>query len=48
MGTAERSSAYESVADFYAGKSVFITGVTGFLGKVSLVYYFNLEKSFVC
>ncbi|XP_022814954.1 fatty acyl-CoA reductase 1-like [Spodoptera litura] len=25
---------YQSVADFYSGKSVFITGSTGFLGKV--------------
>ncbi|XP_075974080.1 putative fatty acyl-CoA reductase CG5065 [Anticarsia gemmatalis] len=27
-------STYQPVADFYAGKSVFITGGTGFLGKV--------------
>uniref|UniRef100_A0A2A4J529 Fatty acyl-CoA reductase n=1 Tax=Heliothis virescens TaxID=7102 RepID=A0A2A4J529_HELVI len=30
------STTYSSVADFYAGKSVFITGITGFLGKVFL------------
>ncbi|XP_063893677.1 putative fatty acyl-CoA reductase CG5065 [Helicoverpa armigera] len=30
------SSSYSPVADFYAGKSVFITGITGFLGKVFL------------
>lgn len=27
-------SGYQSVADFYTGKSIFITGATGFLGKV--------------
>lgn len=27
-------SAYQSVAEYYAGKSLFITGGTGFLGKV--------------
>ncbi len=26
-------SAYQSIPEFYAGKSVFITGGTGFLGK---------------
>ena len=26
--------AYQSVPDYYAGKSLFITGGTGFLGKV--------------
>ncbi|PZC74990.1 hypothetical protein B5X24_HaOG206861 [Helicoverpa armigera] len=30
------SPTYSPVADFYAGKSVFITGITGFLGKVFL------------
>nr|UEV87812.1 pheromone gland-specific fatty acyl reductase [Maruca vitrata] len=30
----ENSNDQQSVADFYAGKSVFITGGTGFLGKV--------------
>ncbi|XP_072938546.1 putative fatty acyl-CoA reductase CG5065 [Epargyreus clarus] len=29
-----QSIAYQPVADFYAGKSVFLTGGTGFLGKV--------------
>ncbi|KAJ0175831.1 hypothetical protein K1T71_008990 [Dendrolimus kikuchii] len=28
------TKSYKSVSDFYAGKSVFITGATGFLGKV--------------
>ncbi|KAJ8721259.1 hypothetical protein PYW07_002034 [Mythimna separata] len=36
METEDQSPAYVSVADFYAGKSVFITGVTGFVGKVFL------------
>jgi FlaA1/EpsC-like NDP-sugar epimerase len=29
-------SGYQSVPEFYAGKSIFITGGTGFLGKVLL------------
>ncbi|CAH0581582.1 unnamed protein product [Chrysodeixis includens] len=32
----ETPQQHESIADFYAGKSVFITGVTGFLGKAYL------------
>ncbi|CAH2092485.1 unnamed protein product [Euphydryas editha] len=28
------AKSYERISDFYAGKSVFITGATGFLGKV--------------
>lgn len=29
-----QSGCYESVTDFYANKDVFLTGGTGFLGKV--------------
>lgn len=36
-----------SIADFYAGKSVFITGVTGFVGKV-IIAFFLLIKTLSC
>nr|AID66655.1 fatty acyl reductase [Agrotis segetum] len=32
----EYTTTYQPIADFYAGKSVFVTGGTGFLGKVYL------------
>lgn len=31
------SSSYMSIPQFYAGRSVFITGGTGFMGKVSVM-----------
>ncbi|XP_013149064.1 PREDICTED: fatty acyl-CoA reductase 1-like [Papilio polytes] len=41
---------HRSVADFYAGKSVFITGGTGFLGKAfveKLLYSTDIEKIYM-
>ena len=30
------------VAEFYAGKSIFVTGGTGFIGKVTKYLFINL------
>ncbi|KPJ06883.1 Putative fatty acyl-CoA reductase CG5065 [Papilio machaon] len=41
---------HRNVADFYAGKSVFITGGTGFLGKAfieKLLYTTDIEKIYI-
>ncbi|XP_045534626.1 putative fatty acyl-CoA reductase CG5065 [Papilio machaon] len=41
---------HRNVADFYAGKSVFITGGTGFLGKAfieKLLYSTDIEKIYI-
>lgn len=35
MDVTKAGTSYLSVPEFYAGKTVFITGGTGFLGKVS-------------
>lgn len=32
--TADQAGNGSSIADFYAGRSIFITGATGFMGKV--------------
>lgn len=37
------SSDYVSVSQFYSGRSVFITGGTGFMGKVSFFFSFLKE-----
>lgn len=36
--------AYQSIADKYAGKSVFMTGATGFLGKV--IHYITIIQKY--
>lgn len=40
------SSSSMTVAQFYTGRSIFITGGTGFMGKVSIHY--NNEKYLKC
>lgn len=37
------SSDYVSVSQFYSGRSVFITGGTGFMGKVCIFFFFFLS-----
>lgn len=36
------TSNYLPISQFYAGRSVFITGGTGFMGKVSISIIFNI------
>lgn len=37
----EYNKSYIPISDFYAGRSVFITGGTGFMGKVSVLIILN-------
>lgn len=37
-------SGYISVPEFYNGKSIFITGATGFMGKVAH-FYFSIKSN---
>lgn len=43
-GNFDSNAPYVSIPQFYAGRSVFITGGTGFMGKVHQLY--NLFISF--
>lgn len=42
------SSIDVSVPQFYSGRSIFITGGTGFMGKVSVCFENNLKISTIC
>lgn len=39
-GSPKMTGPYIPVPQFYNGRSLFITGGTGFMGKVSIFYYY--------